>query len=686
MGKSFVYNTGASDDDKKDDELRVEFGVFIDGTLNNLKNTETRKIIRGETDEDVVVDTKSKKYEDDLKREALHRKAILNGAILEDNRLEKPKEYTDYIKSVERTFIDQLGTDNSFSNDYTNVARMFMCCEKDYRIYVPGMGTNDLKRDADDGFMFGKGPTGIRGRVKFACEEVGKKIQAKKNEEGNDEKIITEITLDVFGFSRGAASARNFVYEVTKSAYKPKTMTLYYGTKMHGDLTKNSDPYGVDYANGINNNKPKPKNKEIRKILVNAEEEEIDPKYLEDGYMPKFGHLGTYLLGNTDLEYKDLENISITIRFVGIYDTVSSYDEKGTMFSFFGYNFDNDVKELHLNSLRCQKLVHFTAKDEHRKNFVLTHIKTGKNAIEKNFPGVHCDIGGAYENGPETIDEIGTSLKDNNYIKRAKWLATAPLVFKPLVLFTKSGLEELKDELIEEYWYNPDELLIQTQKLPRIFFPPSIGGMIKEATSYEKLTGTKKMVRKEYSWVFVHFMEEFCKTTAMKEKFNLSTNDKYPISEETFLGRVEKYLHKYVFEDGKEWEFKSDKQLEEERREREEQEKLDAELKRKAEKFDPNKEVKEGMKAVKDNFDSRNYQSLIIREVPSKKEIKPEIKEPEPTVLEEVVVVGFNPQMALRRLRHEYCHWSSTRDWFGMDPSSGGFFSGPEDNRKRKFH
>jgi len=37
MGRAFVYNTGSSDDDKKDDELRLEFGVFIDGTLNNKK-------------------------------------------------------------------------------------------------------------------------------------------------------------------------------------------------------------------------------------------------------------------------------------------------------------------------------------------------------------------------------------------------------------------------------------------------------------------------------------------------------------------------------------------------------------------------------------------------------------------------------------------------------------------------
>jgi hypothetical protein len=35
MGKSFVYNAGTSGDDMEGDEIRAEFGVFIDGTLNN---------------------------------------------------------------------------------------------------------------------------------------------------------------------------------------------------------------------------------------------------------------------------------------------------------------------------------------------------------------------------------------------------------------------------------------------------------------------------------------------------------------------------------------------------------------------------------------------------------------------------------------------------------------------------
>ena len=42
MGKSFVYNTGSSNDDKKKSDIRLEVGVFIDGTLNNKDNTDLR--------------------------------------------------------------------------------------------------------------------------------------------------------------------------------------------------------------------------------------------------------------------------------------------------------------------------------------------------------------------------------------------------------------------------------------------------------------------------------------------------------------------------------------------------------------------------------------------------------------------------------------------------------------------
>ena len=41
MGKTFVYNTGGAK--APVDELHLQFGLFFDGTLNNLKNTQLRQ-------------------------------------------------------------------------------------------------------------------------------------------------------------------------------------------------------------------------------------------------------------------------------------------------------------------------------------------------------------------------------------------------------------------------------------------------------------------------------------------------------------------------------------------------------------------------------------------------------------------------------------------------------------------
>ena len=67
------------------------------------------------------------------------------------------------------------------------------------------------------GPAFGMGSAGIMDGVKKAIIDAEKKIfeKLKPNE------IIGTITFDVFGFSRGAASARHFVHVVTHAPYKP---------------------------------------------------------------------------------------------------------------------------------------------------------------------------------------------------------------------------------------------------------------------------------------------------------------------------------------------------------------------------------------------------------------------------------------------------------------------------------
>jgi len=688
MGKTIAYNTG-SKDDKKDDELRINFGVFIDGTLNNKTNTQLRRYSRGESEHSTISD---KKKEADIKREKSDLKKIKKGKHVDvPDGFQNVQQYRNYLEGVHRSYFDKMGTDNSYSNDDTNVARMWKCCMEDYAIYVEGMGTDDNKQDSQDGFAFGSGKTGIRARVRLACERVAERVQKELIKDENKGKKLTEITFDVFGFSRGAASARNFVHEInTKRAYTKKSIRI-------PDGYEPIDPYSRSEA------PPRPK---YRSAQGDFDGLEVDPKgLLKNGQLPKLGHLGYSLLLSTDFEEEDLEELKIVVRFIGIYDTVSSYYERGALGSYDAYgnleddgkitklvtfssnkDFADDEQELGLHDLelnkmgdvtKFQKLVHFTAQDEHRKNFVLTRIKQVPNkAIEKNLPGVHCDIGGAYENEEfEVVDEIGTTAKDDKYKSKVfRWSKPRPFPYSLLDLVEKGppeeGLEGLRQDLIDQYWYLDKELEIH----------PDWG--------YDRLTGTRK-VRKEYSYVSLHFMEEYCEQTTMPEKMNTTVLSKYPLGN-TFLEGIKTNLHDYVFGDDTEWKFLSDgqiaknkydreleyeKQLEEEAKERE----FQAQMKQFDEDLKSGKYERDQMIMKSDNLRPEIYRPKVMeinKDVPTMEDLDKPYNDDKPYLLETIEVRGYNMQKALRKLRHEYLHWSSTRDWFGMEP--------PNDKRERE--
>jgi hypothetical protein len=96
----------------------------------------------------------------------------------------------------------------------------------------------------------------------------------------------------------------------------------------------------------------------------------------------------------------------LTVNFVGLFDSVSSYGGERAMpaqvyHNLFKRSFNDDVTELRLNLEDVPAhVVHFTAADEYRKNFASTTIDstlpTGKGT-EVALPGVHSDIGGGYE-------------------------------------------------------------------------------------------------------------------------------------------------------------------------------------------------------------------------------------------------------------------------------------------------
>jgi hypothetical protein len=689
MGKTFVYNTGTSKDEEKQEELRLTFGIFIDGTLNNKNNTDRRtEHSRKDIKTGKIDYSKSNKtLEDD---DDTHYKNIKNKKRIEELLSKKEKtpaeeiefkaidEKEKYLVASHRVALnefglDRMGTDNSYSNDYTNVARMWQCCEQEeYAIYVPGMGTDNLMRDSQDGFAFGSGQTGIRARVRNACEQVASKVSEKiKNK--SKSTVLTQITLDVFGFSRGAATARNLVYEVNQD----------YG---YAKAVQKEIPCGVEYREMDGSASSRVRRiQKMRTAFVDVDNYEIDNSYLIQDQLPKMGHLGYSLLQKTKLEFEDLKDVEIIVRFVGIYDTVSSYfeqndvrdhyddygnlkDEGGKLLKeAWSTHFNDDVGELHLNNLHCQKVVHFTAKDEHRQNFALTRINQiqGKY-IEKNFPGVHCDIGGAYMTEKEVIDEIGTSLKD----EKGAFSFLAGIIPSNL-----PGLNALRRDLIKQYWYHEDQIEIKRQwSLP----------------SYYKLTGTrgKKIegtddeyegVKKEYSYIPLHFMETYARSTAMDENIKQKTSEKFPLDD--FLKDVESYLTPYALDETnqvKEWDFISDEEIEQKRLDRIEQQKLETEIKNIEEKLKDHTYEYEALKISTDNLRVEQYKPKmdfgtlkIPQEVPVE---EPGIKTIE---LEEVKIISYNPQKMLRTLRNEYLHWSSTRDWFGMQPNT---------NRKRQIH
>ncbi|WP_339699435.1 DUF2235 domain-containing protein [uncultured Marixanthomonas sp.] len=282
----------------------VMVGVFIDGTWNNRNNTEAR--------------------------------------------LEYEKADDDPSKNFElaaRYINDDVA---SFENYYSNIARMEPYYENlntdkliTFKLYIEGIGTEDFEEDSTLGGGFGTGSTGIRAKVEKACEQIVN-ITKKKGVEN-----INTLTIDVFGFSRGAAAARNLVHEVSKPFQAEKVMYTHNRT---GSARKTTIPE-----------------------------------------KPRHGHLG-----------KELKNSGIPlrmliVRFVGIYDTVSSHGA-GVVFSY-----DNDTEALGLDAIRkAQFTLHLTAADEHRKNFSLTNIRSALQSgrgKEFSLPGVHGDLGGSYNNG-----------------------------------------------------------------------------------------------------------------------------------------------------------------------------------------------------------------------------------------------------------------------------------------------
>jgi hypothetical protein len=247
----------------------------------------------------------------------------------------------------------------SYEQYYSNVAILYFMHKKRVpgeriaSVYVEGIGTTNDGDDDTPGSGFGSGPTGIVDRVTWGINKLRGAINKTYYA---DTEYLEELTVYVFGFSRGAAAARHFCARRANSRGR---------------------------ANNL------------------CQALRVAPA-------------------------------AVTIKFVGLFDSVSSFDDTGNEPGKAEWSgkarrhgldgdkeFLNDVAELHLTfdaDPQVQQVMHLVAADEYRLNFSCTTIgsavRQGKG-LDVRLPGAHSDIGGGYADN--LLEERRYSGWGNNF-------------------------------------------------------------------------------------------------------------------------------------------------------------------------------------------------------------------------------------------------------------------------------
>ncbi|MFN4198706.1 MAG: phospholipase effector Tle1 domain-containing protein [Flavobacterium sp.] len=330
----------------------------------------------------------------------------------------------------------EVATDSSYWNPFSNVALLFDLYKTEIddkdrnnikvtlKQYVQGIGTIEGENDNMLGFAFGEGPHGIIGKVWEGCFKVSEEI--KKNLGVNME--IGSLTFDVFGFSRGAASARHFCNEILgKQSIEIIEERIFSGNTSDRS-TKNDNiqppktsklmkPIGRKYKLGL-----------LGKALQ-LQKTQHEVKYYEKP-MNSPAKNNAELLKDIEKHRLDFENNApVKIRFVGLFDTVvaqmiikNHFGKKLDALNmitptpippFIGsfLEFKLDKVRQKIDHLPIKQIVHLIAEDEYRENFASTKVGNAKHIFERRLPGAHSDLGGGY--AAMKIDE---DIVDYDYI------------------------------------------------------------------------------------------------------------------------------------------------------------------------------------------------------------------------------------------------------------------------------
>jgi hypothetical protein len=239
----------------------------------------------------------------------------------------------------------------------TNVAKLYDLYQPDEnkkqreeviinRIYVRGVGTEEGKGittggTANLGLAFAAFSEGCEDRIPEARQKM---FSILKNVFSSWGSMPSSVTIDLFGFSRGAALARHFINAIL--AGLPDT------SQRPVPATGESLPFGE---------------------MLTLPDADYDKHAGQDQQ-------------SAVLRYPALPNVSI--RFVGLFDTVGSFFIPGN---------DNELfYDLGLPAGCARHVVHLVAAQEWREYFPLTRVLPG-DGEEIVMAGAHADIGGGYQ-------------------------------------------------------------------------------------------------------------------------------------------------------------------------------------------------------------------------------------------------------------------------------------------------
>ncbi|MFL0799239.1 MAG: DUF2235 domain-containing protein [Agarilytica sp.] len=467
--------------EKKPITLRIS--VFFDGTGNNRANIKARK---GEGD--------SAAYETVKKQDP--------GAQLPG---QDPKH---------------VGTSNaSFENDYSNVSYLEegvkSTDENDYHtaIYVEGAGTQDLRKvskqyeddmrayqeqldiwnqtamyasapvlppskpkfnvDSGEGNGMATGETGIYAKMHSAVNEISDWYQGLLENEGidPDQYYIVKISIDLFGFSRGAATARSFIHFIMKGeqTFYTKVKTRSRGARSVKKIVPTSNLLMKLSANGLD-------------IAIDALE---------------FG-------------------------FVGVFDTVSSYV----------IALKSNVDSLHLDAItHAKKVYHLAAAEEHRLCFSLTDISSAKKkgtGEEYFLPGVHSDVGGGYREA-RAIPEFGSILDHGWTMKALSKLSVDKIKLSDYAkqLEKEGWFSSQKIYDIETSGVKEKRREIDVKKEKRLLVGPMGYGSVEYEVETE-ITMYRNAVKNSYRTIAFNLMFEEMKKNGFSFEFNAKIKNAVP--------------------------------------------------------------------------------------------------------------------------------------------------------------